>query len=263
MRIIKSSREDVIRRREEYNKRKAEYDDRLDEMHHSYESALEATLSPIKEYLTNELDKFDKLVFNVYTGLNFGDSVEVKVSCNEYRVHDDSSALSWNYRVLLNSSGELEQESSSWSGLRAVTSEQLYSLRQTVSALEFLNSVDWKKLMDVDVPQYSDYVKRNELDKPEYEDFDRQITIAAIEDCIGEDVLVLLQDAPSLGYNKVYVKVVGQTPAMFKVIPVPMYVIDSGRDIKDYIESFGDPLKIKKSSIRPVKSGDDVVKRAI
>ena len=192
---------------------------------------------------------------------------------NEHNKFDDDSALSWSYEVKLDSDGNVVRESSSWSGLKATTEEQMRSLRQTVSALDFLNDVDWDELIKVNMPDYSDYY--NPEDKaPEREDFESQLKQAELEEIVGQDAYVKVKNwGESCPYRgDVYLKILKETPSMYQAVVIPAYLIDDyDRNPESYLESVRQysnytPYRVRKSSIRltnPIKvariEGDELI----
>ena len=104
----------------------------------------------------------------------------------------DDTALSWSYKAALSSDGEVIKETNSWSGLKAVTESQMQSLTETLEALKYLNSIDWKVLLNKTLPNYKDYRK---TDVSKYAgrntpNFDRMLIEADIEDAISKPTLL-------------------------------------------------------------------------
>ena len=125
-----------------------------------YMKDLRSVTEPIQREIESYLNRFSALDFNVRVqenGYEYG-SIEVYVGCNENRVTDHTSALSWSYYVRLKN-GQIYKETSSWSGLNACTPVQMESLEQTVEAIKYLNSVDWDSIVNHPIPEFENYLK--------------------------------------------------------------------------------------------------------
>lgn len=229
MKIIASRKDEILKRKSEYESDKAIRQSKYDEQYKKWDDAIEAVYNKVKSYIENGLSKFDKLDFDISVDSGFrGDGLRLTLECNEDDKFDETSALSWSYKASIDKNGEIKKETSSWSGLQATTSKQLDSLRQTLEALEFLNSVDWGALLNVDVPEYSNYIN---VKNPEYEsapeDFDRLLMKADIEDIIGTTSGVLSSSGDSKYYEgDVYRFIKSQTDKSFVVFDVPTYSIE-------------------------------------
>ena len=164
-----------------------------------YDEAQYAVIGPIEDKLKSDLSKFNLLDFevSVRTGYDFrrpdkkgrAEHLTIRIECNERRKFEDSSALSWSFRVELEG-GEIVKQTNSWSGLKATTPEQLSSLKQTVEALEYLQSVNWEEIVLADLPKRSDYITVEQPSRYGRPDFELQIAEAEIEDFIGQPILV-------------------------------------------------------------------------
>ena len=160
-RITAGKREDILKRKAEYEAKRAEYEADRAERVHKFGMAEYDVINPIKERLESDLSIFNLLQFVVRVERHYGGKgVRVRIECNENRKFDDSSALAWSYDVRLTDDGDVKRESSSWSGMKAVTPEQVNSLKQTVAAVEYLLYVDWASLINVTMPKYKHYYDR-------------------------------------------------------------------------------------------------------
>lgn len=216
-RITAGKREDILKRKAEYEAKRAEYEADHDERVHKFSMAEHDVINPIKERLESDLSVFDSLQFDVNVERNYGGKgVRVRIECNENRKFDDSSALAWNYDVRLTDDGDVKRESSSWSGMKAVTPEQVKSLKQTVEAVEYLLYVDWASLINVTMPKYRDYYD-GALPEPEAEDFDAELREAELEDYVGTDTLILVENFESSGWRggDIYVRLIRETPSQY------------------------------------------------
>lgn len=215
MKIIATRKEDILRRKAEYDAQRAAYESDHEERWSRYRTAERDVLDPIQEYLKTELGKFDLLIFRIVVDTEFG-GIEVRIQCDCDSLFKASSALSWHYTVNLSEEGELEQESGSWSGLQAVTAEQMESLKQTVQALEFINSIDWKQLLTVELPDYDKYME-GMTKNPEFHDFNKELQEAEIEDVIGQNILVKVGGISEYGRTPVWARFIKETPTQYQI----------------------------------------------
>ena len=223
MKITATRKEDILRRKVEYQAKKAAYDADQAERRRKYRDAEDAVLDPVRDFLYNELAQFDLLEFQLDVRGNHrawrsnDPGLEVSVRCNDRNHVDDNSALSWNYDCHIDEdSGEVKKESGSWSGLKATTAAQLDSLKQTVAALELLNSLDWYEILHKEMPQYRDYFEGG-LEKPEHENFDQELKEAEIEEAIGQNVLIKVGGIAEYGRTPVWARFIKETPTQYQV----------------------------------------------
>lgn len=209
----------------------------------------ESAYDPIKNELESKLSIWSNLHFKIYVQTSWRGVIEVQVKCNENEKFDDDVALAWNYDVSLTRDGNVVKESSSWSGLKATTREQIDSLQSSVEALKYLNTVDWENLLAVTLPDYEDYRQEsvlNELDK----EFKRQISDAFISELIGSNTWVQIIPFESSGYWEravLYANIVRETPSQYVVKLLSQMDIDNGRTDSTYTQ------RVKKSNFIPVK----------
>lgn len=243
MRITETKRDDILKQKAEYEKTFKERKDRYDKQYQDYNNAEYSITSAVEEEIKNQLNKYRALTFDIRAQRNYGSDrgVEIRIECNENNKFDDNVALSWNYKVSINNEGKVEKESSSWSGLKAVTEEQIESLEQTLEALKYLNKVDWKTVLNKELPKYADYVTERDpsydKDKP---NFDKMLMEADIEECIGKNVL--LKGYGSInqrgyGIGEAYYMILKETPSQYQVVRIPGYVVNNEEyDLKDVVE---------------------------
>lgn len=160
---------------------------RADQASRAYYSDQMALFEPIKDKIINLLSKYNLLDIDVRVERYYGEGVRVTVNCNENR-HDDSTSLRWDYKAVL-ADGELKKETGSWSGLQACTPAQIDHLKQSVSALEDLNSLDWKSILDVPELDWANYKYEKEDETPEY-DYDTELKFEQLREIIGQDKAV-------------------------------------------------------------------------
>lgn len=182
---------------------------------------------------------------------NYGigaDSYQVRVYGNDSNKFDDNIALSWDWKVYLNEDGTVLKDSSSWSGLKATTPEQLNDLEETLRILKLLNNLDWTRLIgnaNTKRPKYDDYVTAPYPSRSNRPDFEQQLKDAAVEDTIGKDVLIQGKGS-GRNYNSratVWYYVVGATNKQYKMFEFSNYTIQNHEEMGDLAEFIHDYAK--------------------
>ena len=271
--ITASRKDDILKRKAEYEAKKAEYDKRHDEARSRLYRDEATALRPVKQFLESQLKQFDALEFevDVRRGYNWGrgdieyDFAEVYIRCNEHSKFEDSSALSWSFDVGLDSNGEVTRKSSSWSGLKATTIDQMKSLRQTVEALDFLNEVNWDRLIRIDLPKYGDYYDFEDR-APKGEDWATQLKEAELEELIGTDNIVEIYnwDNSPVSGRVAYIQILKETPSQYFVKVFDSWTIDnyilSGNDVQvgvqqlqRRIDDTWNNVRVRKGNIRLIE----------
>lgn len=248
MKITSSKLDDIRKAKEEWD---AE-DDRREairkEERMRYRKASDEIIAPVEYQISTALRKFDALEFEIRgeiaSGYRGSRGLEFKVACNESRVHDENSALSWNWSVSVNSEGDIVKDSGSWSGLNATTEENMRSLRQSVEALEYLNSINWPELIDVKTPDFKDYYSDLEY-RGSRPNFEQQMKEAELEEYVGKDVLLLGYSMPEYESRwnrsvKTWFIILGETPKQYKVGEISAYQaknwFEDGQTIEEIVE---------------------------
>lgn len=259
--ITSSKRDDILKRKADYEADKALRQTRYDEQVEKYDAAVDAVCNNAANYVRSKLSGLDKLDIEVWGDRVFrSQGIQINVKVNERKLFDADNALSWTYQVQLDRSGNLQKESSSWSGLQAVTEAQMDSLRQTLTALEILNSIDWMPVVNVDVPKFSDYTTEKD---PRYEqapNFDQELLEADIEDAIGNNVLI---KGDSHNYSWVnrdgsYYGILKETASQYTIFELPARRLEQiasdyeAESLSKYVERAGKPYsyRVSKSTFR-------------
>lgn len=221
MKIIATRKEDILRRKAEYDAKVAEYEADQQTRRRNYRQAENAVTEPVRQFLYDTLAQFDLLDFEIDVHQNFralsrDSGLNVSIRCNERDKFADTSALSWNYDCYIEEDGEVKKESGSWSGLKATTAAQLDSLKQTVAALELLNSLDWYEILNKEMPKYSDYFDGG-VERPERVDFNKELQEAEIEDVIGQNILVKVGGISEYGRTPVWARFIKETPTQYQI----------------------------------------------
>lgn len=242
MKIIASKKDDILRRRnewqKEYDMKKAEYDSQKDKYRQEYHKRAEF----IRQTVEGFLSEFDLLELDVRVSSSWHGGYEVRIDCDESRKFEDISALSWNYSIELDSDGEVKSTTNSWSGLKATTPKQLDSLKQTVSCIETIMNLDWKTILSVKAPDISDYVTA-EYPQDRSREFEDELFYAEIEEIIGTHKVVEY-DNPKYYRGETYVGILSQTNSMFTIFEI--HSTNIGKET--YEEASRYPYKVRKST---------------
>ena len=257
MRIIASKIDDLRRQKKARADHKKWYDSQTNKM---WKDQYNAAYKPIKEYLEENLSKFDLLDINVYIN-GYWSEVEIRIK-NESQLHQEDAALCWNYDVDLQTeenrfrdapAGVVRRQTSSWSGLSAVTENQIAHLEQCVEAIKWLNSVNWQDILDRALSEASTFKYDDYHNENNYEgdmDFDAEIVAEQLRELVGRtDVLV----KSSSDYNPSYYMIHKETPKFFIVSKIPRYVVEE-ENVKDsyqykYAVEQLDTERLKKESV--------------
>lgn len=222
MKITCSKKDDILRQKAEYDAQKAKYDEAYGIAKEKWTEVHKGIKAPIREYVESVLSKFNLLEFEVYVEVRYTDTMEVRIRCNDNNKFSDDSALSWNYDIYLDKDGEVHRETGSWSGLKAVTQAQIDSLKQSVEAIETLYNVDWKQLLDVELPEYKDYFTQELYDQePKRPDrpWEAQLAEAELSDAVGSNTWFKcrIRDTDNRHWYDYWINPIKETPMRFTV----------------------------------------------
>ena len=87
---------------------------------------------------------------DVHVSRGFKGGISCKIQGNDRNLFDTGKALTWEYTASVDKEGNVQTETSSWSGLQATTREQLDSLRETLRVLEVINQIDWASILSAE-----------------------------------------------------------------------------------------------------------------
>lgn len=236
MKITCGKREDILKRKEEYETDRAARKGRYDAQMVELQKARNNVMKPVQDEIASKLAQFKALEFNVdVREARYGESgLSVRIQCNEYKKFNEDSALSWSYDATIGRDGQILKETSSWSGLQAVTEVQMESLRSTLAALEYLNSVDWSELLNRKLPEYGDYVTERNPDWEGRPDFDRQLLEVDIEECIGKNILI--KGTHLNGRGAACYLITKETPKQYEVVEISEFYIERTDDVAALVE---------------------------
>lgn len=249
MKITANRRDDILRRKAEWE---AEFD-KQKEAHEleyrNFEKANDEVIAPVQQYFESLFSQYPALDADIQVrpGRYGEDSLAVDIRVNEY----SNKALSWGYKAFLND-GELIRETSSWSGMNAVTEEQIRELEESVAVLKTLVSIDWYKLLDRRLPKYQDYITTPSPDLRSKPNFDRELIEAELEDLVGTRKMVKVHPFEGSDYRGyVYVAIVKDSGSQYTIKEIPAYSIEH-RDGSTRFDEVG-AHRVKKSKINPVQ----------
>lgn len=161
--------------------------------------------------------------------------LSVKISYDLNKTKNQS--LAWSYSVGLDRDGNIKKESNSWSGLNAVTQEQLDDLEKSIEILKKLNIIDWESIVKTDVPSVKDYVTTKTL--PE-KDFTFEQFNADLEDFVGQDVIFISKYLKSENfYGSKYGYIIKRlTNKRVEYVPIydPIVRLKNNKDYTNYIK---------------------------
>lgn len=257
--LVEKTADEIRADKQAWLDRKARNKEKSDQMWAKYREDERAILLPIKNTIESILSKFNLLSFDVRVEFNYGSLAEVRVRCNEDKKFSEDSALSWDYSALFNpKTGEVKKESGSWSGLKATTSAQLDSLRQTVEALEALNSVNYSELLNVKALNYDDYSYEQEDETPEY-DYDTELASQQIRELIGKGKAIRIKNfnGDRRGASDLFLVPLKETPKKIEGRVFSARYVDNGVDPKEIYKSYPQPImKSKITIVEPIEIVD-------
>lgn len=248
MKIVASRKDEILKRKAQWEADNAAYEERENNSRRRYREAELAITQPVEDELTSALSRYSALKFDVTVdSARWGlDGLSVRIRCNENNKFDDDVALAWSWEASLTEEGEVIRESSSWSGLSATTEAQMKSLRQTVSALEYLNDLDWASILNKQMPKYEDYYDVNDR-RPARENWDEQLVAAELDELVGTNKIVKVRNwgesCPFRG--DVWLQLLKETPSQYRCN------ILSDWDVSQGGFTIGDTKNVRKSSVKP------------
>lgn len=185
---------DRIRRREidqqaqKYNAERDVRNNEYDIQKDTHRNVVQDIKDGVKSNLKKILPYSDLLDINISQEYDYNNDFKsylgIKISYELHKTADQS--LAWDYYVSLDRNGNIKKESGSWSGLNAVTKEQLDDLEKSIEILKKLNDIDWEPILKTNIPNIRDYITAEPLPK---RDFTFEQFNADLEDFVGQDVI--------------------------------------------------------------------------
>lgn len=221
MKIIRCARPvaDVKRELEQVDNdirtKKAQYDEEASK----WRDAIYEVANSIKEEIAEDIGEVSiPLEIDVKPGfMSKGYEVTIRNSDNP---HDDQ-ALNWNWNASIDEQGEVKKESGSWSGLTAISAENIDNLKESVRVLEILNNMDFSKILSRSMPEASDYIMHGYPTKDDMQRKD-ELTTELFESEMNEIMesgnWIKLKDGQGKYYRRdAYIRILSESPKMYKV----------------------------------------------
>lgn len=239
MKITCTKRDDILKRKSEYEADRSRRQSKYDAQYRKYLEEDRRREEKIRNDVIGAIGE-TSLDLTVNVSGRFEHKYEIRVSDEDDKFNEDK-ALSWDWKVYLDKNGDVKKESSSWSGMNAVTAKNLSNLKEIVRVLEILNNIDFKMLLEeIRPPRYQDYITEN---NPKYEtapDFDRELMEADIEDCIGTRKGILGTGSKFYRGN-VYHFIQRETPSSYNMWDIPAYYVEKNDgSLSDLFEKYND-----------------------
>ena len=250
MKITASKKDDLMKARQEYDAETNRLNEITEQHNREYRQALDADQKAIEKRvaemigstsldLTIKADPYPSM----RSVLNTDETWEIEVTAHEHDHFNEKFALSWNWKIRLDKDGNLAKDSGSWSGLRAITPEQLADLEESVRILKILNNTDWSELLHAPKAKFEDYYNKEEgqalrerrANRP---DFEGQILDERLEELVGTNVAVQLLPNDQYYRGRVGILVTGITDKFLKGYIFPWYKAEDGAtadQIRDYV----------------------------
>lgn len=252
MKITCTKRDDILKRKSEYEADRSSRQSKYDAQYRTYLEEERKREDKIRNDVIGAIGN-TSLDLEIDVSGRFEHKYEIRVS-DENNKFDEDKALSWDWKVYLDKNGDVKKESSSWSGMNAVTAKNLSNLKEIVRVLEILNNIDFKMLLEeIRPPKYQDYVTEN---NPKYEtapDFDRELMEADIEDCIGTRKGILGTGSKFYRGN-VYHFIMKETPSSYTMWDIPVYYVETNDgSLSDLFEKYSGKRNEYKYTMRKDK----------
>ena len=233
--IVANRLDDVIRQEQEFNAKLAPYEEKYEKQMEAYRKAGRAIDHEIEDSILQKIGPTD-LDLQVRVDPRYHDGeYEVRIEANTNH-SDPTKALSWNWSAKIDN-GELSFDSGSWSGLKAVTPEQIDDLEESVRVLRILLNMDWEILLRRNPEElaYDRWVDRENSKqlytlKGQKPDFSQMKREAQIADLIGTNKIIKVSGLPDDnyrgGYYNGYIKLLSESPSAYNVMFIPRYDVD-------------------------------------
>ena len=170
-------------------------------------------------------------------------SWKIEVSAHQNDHFNEKFALSWDWNIGIDKEGNIVKDSGSWSGLKAITPEQMDDLEESVRILKVLNNTDWSEVLHAPKASYDDYydketneeLRNRRANRP---DFEGQILDERLQELIGSNTAIKLQANDQYYRGAVGILLTGITDKFLKGYIFPWYKVEGGAtadEIRDYV----------------------------
>lgn len=239
MKITCNRRDDILKRKQEYESDRAKRQAKYDEEYKAWEDEEHGRRQSLENAVIRAIGN-TTLDLTIDVGMSFTTGYRIRIS-DEDNKFDDDKALSWTWEVSLDKNGDVKKESSSWSGMKAITANNINNLKEIVRVLEILNNIDFKTMLNrVTLPNPDDYITGP---SPKYEtapDFDKELMEIDVEDCIGTRKGILGTGSKFYRGN-VYHFIQRETPSSYNMWDIPAYYVEKNDgSLSDLFEKYND-----------------------
>lgn len=269
--VYATKSEDILRRKEEYDSETRKYSDVHEAQMKAWNMAVEEERRALEEEVKKLIGPTTLKELSViaetdwYNHSRYSSTSSrfwrVRVRANENIKFSEETSLAWHIEFNLDSEGNVEKDSGSWSGLKVTTPEQIADLEESVRVIKILNSADWATLLERAGKAYEDFVdqdnyqkmRERQMNRP---DFEAELKSSEVEDMIANGDWLELSGSPSSYYgdksHKCMAKVISQTPATYKVyLTDPYYYsvyVKTGKVDESNLYSY----TVRKSTFNPL-----------
>ena len=186
--VTASKIDDIIRERDAYNAEAKKQNDTHNYQERKLREATKRNNDEVENAIRSQVPGLEDVDIRVEKTW-WDDGIKVEFVSEDRR---DNKSLRWTWSVSLDKKGDIRKESSSWSGLEAVTPEQVADLQKTVNTITNLVNLDWVPILQAGIegqPDYYDYVSVREMRSRDNE-FSKALRTASVEELIGKEVWI-------------------------------------------------------------------------
>ena len=267
MKITAARKDEILKQRSDYDSKVKWLEDYQEDQEAKYRMADREAAKVIEKRLMDDINMYaGPISLNLevtarsdsnWSNRNAKDKYfrfwHIYVRANENNKFADNVALSWNWEVSLDSEGNIRKESGSWSGLKAVTPEQMNDLEESVRILKVLNGMNWDEIVNgpmVDRSEYIDPETNSQLyklrqERPKFED---DLLLADLDELIGGNKAVRLKK-DEYYRGTVYILPTGYTDKFVKGYIFPAYKVTQYGMTADQIRQSEEERRTKKENL--------------
>ena len=214
MKITCAKKDDLMRAKYDYDSLTDRYRAKVNEGEDKYKFATDEAAAFIENAVRDQLGSTSimDLSIRVDTDWDYANRSDfrtwkVRVEAHDRDKFDDGVALSWHWEAKLDREGNTIKDSGSWSGLKAVTPEQIEDLEESIRLMKALNNMDWKSILSEAIPHSKDYIDQEAQNmlydrKKNRPDFESQILDAEIDEAIQSGEWIKLNGRPNTDYYR-------------------------------------------------------------
>lgn len=262
--ITAASREELLRNRSDYDVETQRYQTQMDEGEERWHDALYEQKSALEKQISDMIGSTKlelRIKVDPWGGIGI-DNWAVYVEANENNKFSETVALSWHWSAKIDGrSGEVVKDSGSWSGLKAITPEQISDLEESIRIIKILNNIDWKEILSSPKAHYSDFIPENVQDtirdrKKNRPNFESDLETATIEEAIANGNIAFELSQDSYYKGRVGIIPTGVTDKFIKGYIFPISYVDEPKDKLIELWAY-EPRRSSRANL--VKKGGDLV----